>query len=36
MVVMTVTEKEDYGNHGNYKRFEVTLTDKKQIDQSGW
>ena len=36
MVVMKVTENEEYGNHGGVKTFEVTLTDKKMIDQNGW
>ena len=36
MVVMTVSETVEYGNHGMSESFEVTLTDKKSINRNGW
>jgi hypothetical protein len=36
MVTMNVTMNQEYGQHGSYEIFEVTLTDKKQIENSGW
>ena len=36
MVVMKEESTQDYGDHGGWRKFEVTLTEQKMIAQDGW